>query len=349
MKLAIALGLVYLAVMPIVLRLLALAHKKLIIDRKAAKLSKSKGNLKNLPKPLWPKWKERISFTMKDKRDLVLKKPKKGSGGEPKTSKIQNRQMFLILWSAGLLLTMAGAFILNWKVMLTGFAVFFVAIAFAIKTADSIIVTRQKVYTRMFSIAKQKLGQSAEHEDNPQAVISILEWNDYVKPQKVEFQVPDSFGAEGEEGFLRQYNQIFGTETTWVPSDDPEKGPGWNYEEAKLTIHAVPPLPGRADWSEHYVLGDGVAWSFFPIGLGVENGIELPNPKTGTTENVLGFDLSGEQAKVGQKHGVKVAGTITTSPMAFIGGGTGGGKSLSVDTLVRVVRSNSVENNRLDE
>lgn len=339
MKLALALGLVYIIAMPVVLRLLALAHKKLLIDRKAAKVKNNRQSLKNLPKPIWPRWSERLSFTFKDQRSVVLKKPKKGSNGEPKTANIQNRQMFFLLWGVGLGLVVLGSFIGMWQLMVGGFLFFFVATTFGIKSANEIIVTRQSVYARMFSIARLKLGQSAEYEDSPQAVISVLEWTDYVKPAKVEFQVPDSFGAEGEEGFLRQYNQIFGTETTWVPSDDPETGaPGWNYSEGKLTIHAVPPLPQMAPWDEHYVLDDGVAWSFFPIALGVENGVELPNPKTGETENVLGFDLSGEQAKVGKKHDIKVSPTITTSPMVFVGGGTGGGKSLSVDTLVEVIR-----------
>lgn len=342
MNLAISLALVYIIVMPILFRVVpALLHKKLVIERKTAKV---KGNnraaMKDIPKPLWPRWKEPIAFTMKDKRDLVLKKPKKGSGGEPKTSKIQNRQMFFMLWAGGLLVVIIGAFIVSVELILAGYVLFFVAMSFGINSAKSLLKARQAVYDRMFSIAKLKLGQSAEYTDNPRAVIEVLEWNDYVKPQKVELQVPDSFGADGEEGFMRQFNQIFGTETTWVPADDPEThAPGWNYEEGKVTIYAVPPLPQMAPWDEHYVLDPGVAWSFFPIALGVENGLEVPNPKTGLVENVLGFDFSGEAGKAAKAAGYKISPTVTTSPMAFVGGGTGGGKSLSVDTLVEVVRS----------
>jgi hypothetical protein len=339
MSLAITLAIVYIIVMPIVFRLTAVVHKKMIVDKKAAKI---KGNnraaMKDLPKPKWPIWKEHISFTMKDKRDLVLKKPKKGE--EPKSSKIQNRQMFLILWVSGLLVVLIGGFTSSWQMILAGYVLFFVTMGFGIGAAKSLLKTRQAVYDRMFSIAKLKLGQSAEYTDNPRAVIQVLEWNDYVKPQKVELQVPDSFGADGEEGFMRQFNQIFGTETTWVPADDPEThAPGWNYEEGKVTIYAVPPLPQMAPWDEHYVLDPGVAWSFFPIALGVENGLEVPNPKTGKIENVLGFDFSGEAGKAAKAAGYKMSPTITTSPMAFVGGGTGGGKSLAIDTLVEVIRS----------
>lgn len=341
MNLAIALGLVYIIVMPIVYRVVpSLVHKKLIIERKTAKAKNNKAAMKDIPKPIWPKWSEHIGFTLKDKRNLVLKKPKKGSNEEPKVSNIQNRQLFFMIWGAGLLLVLIGSFIGSWQVWLSGYVVFFVATHFGVNSAKTLLATRKAVMERMFNIAKLKLGQSAEHSDNPGAVITVLEWNDYVKPQKIEFQVPDSFSAAGEAGFLEQFNQIFGTETTWVPADDPETGaPGWNYEEGKVTIYAVPPLPRMAPWDEHYVLDPGVAWSFFPIALGVENGLEVPNPKTGKIENVLGFDFSGVAGDAAKAAGYKMSPTITTSPMAFVGGGTGGGKSLAVDTLVEVVRS----------
>jgi hypothetical protein len=341
MTVAIALGIVYLAVMPIIFRLLAFLHKKMFIDRKLAKAKNNRAALKNLPKPIWPNWKERIAFTMKDKRDFNFKKPKKDAKTEePTSSKMTNQQVFFILWGVGLLAVIAGSFIGMWQLLLGGYLFFFVAMSFGIKSSDSLIKAREKVYTKMFNIAKLKLGQSAEYTDNPKAVITVLEWADYIKPQKAELLIPDSFSSSGEGGFFEQWNQIFGTQTTWVPLDNKETHePGWNYEEGKLTTYAVPPLPQMAPWDEHYVLAEGVAWSFFPIGLGVENGIELPNPKTGKVENVIGFDLSGEQSGYGKKHGIKVSPSITTSPMVLAAGGTGGGKSLSIDTLIEVVRS----------
>lgn len=341
MNLAISLAIVYIIVMPIIFRLTAVAHKKLIVDKKAAKI---KGNnraaMKDLPKPKWPIWREHIGFTMKDKRDFILKKPKKGSNEEPKTSKIQNRQMLLILWGSGLLLELIGGFTSSWQIILAGYTMFFVAMGFGVRSAKTLLAARKAVIERMFNISKLKLGQSAEYSDNPAEVVNILEWNDYVKPQKVEFQVPDSFSSSGEAGFLEQFNQIFGKETTWVPADDPETfAPGWDYEEGKVTIYAVPPLPKMAPWDEHYVLDPGVAWSFFPVGLAVENGLELPNPKTGEVENVIGFDLSGVAADTAKAAGYKISPTVTTSPMVFVGGGTGGGKSLGVETWVEVIRS----------
>lgn len=278
---------------------------------------------------------------MKDKRDAEFGKKKK-EGKEPSSSNIQNRQLFFLIWAAGLVIVIIGAFIGMWQIYVSAFMIFFFAMGFGIHASKELLETRAKIYRRMFEISQSKLGTSAEHADNPEAVIRVLEWSDPLKPSKVEFDVPTTFGQEGEENFLKQYNQVFGNETAWVPDNDVETGkPGWNYDDGKATFRAVPPLPTMAPWLEHYINGEGVAWSFFPIALGVENGIELVNPNSGETENVLGFDLSGEQSGIGKKFGIKVGGEITTSPMAFVGGGTGGGKSLSEDTLVFVIRSST--------
>lgn len=314
--------------MPILFRLVALLHKKLVTDRAIQKAGNNKALQNKVPQPIWRTWKERISFTLKDKRDAKIGK---------KQLNLQNRQLFFIIWGIGLAAVALGAFLGNWKIYVPSYFIFFFAMGYAITASKDILQKREKMYRRMFEIAQSKLGISSEHSENPQAVIRVLEWADPLKPNKVQFDVPTTFGQEGEEGFLRQFNQVFGNETAWVPFDDTENGvPGWNYEEGTATFRAVPPLPTMAPWDEHYVLGEGVAWSFFPIALGVENGVSLPNPETGEVENVLGFDLSGEQVKIGKKAGLAVGPEITTSPMAFIGGGTGGGKSLSVDTFVKL-------------
>lgn len=326
MLIAVILG--YFPGMFIVLRLLTYLQKKMWVERKAAKAPKTKAALASIPKPLWQVWKPRIRFTLKDKRPMKIGKK---AGGPP------NRTVFFGLFLLGLGLSVAGAFTSMFLLIGIGYFTFFVAIVFAVRAAKEVLETRANVVRKMFEIGSSKGLISSEYSDQPEAVIDVVEWNDYVKPQKVVYQVRTEFAAAGEEAFLMQFNQIFGNETAWVPSDDPETGaPGWNYDEGKATFHAVPPLPQMAPWDEHYVLSEGVAWSFFPLALGVENGIELPNPKTGEVENVLGFDLSGEQVKVGKKAGIKVSPSITTSPMALVGGGTGGGKSLASDTMVYV-------------
>lgn len=326
MQLTLILAAIYIIVMPIIFRLVAFTHKKLVTQRAMQKAGNNRNQQAKVPKPIWGIWKERITFTMKDKRDAQIGK---------KQVNLQNRQMFFLIWGIGLATVVLGAFLGNWKIYVPSYFIFFFATGFGISASKDILEKREKMFRRMFEIAQSKMGLSSEFSENPQQAIRVLEWADPLKPNKVQFDVPTTFGQEGEEGFLRQFNQVFGNETAWVPFDDAENGvPGWNYEEGTATFRAVPPLPTMAPWDEHYVIGEGVAWSFFPIALGVENGVALPNPQTGEVENVLGFDLSGEQTKIGKKAGLTVGPEITTSPMVFVGGGTGGGKSLSVETLI---------------
>lgn len=318
--------------LPIIMRLLCVAHTQVFIKRKQANAPRNRQALKDLPKPIWPPLKERLSFTLKDKRAFTLKK--KSQGG-----RLTNRQVFWLFWLAGLGSAVTAGLAHDLRYLGLAAIIFFFTIAFGVSKANPIIKTRQQVYQKMFEVGRSSLGLSAEYADNPLAVIQVQEWRDLIKPTKVRYEVPTSFGADSEESFLRQFNQIFGTETTWVPYTDPDTGkPGWNYEEGYLTLKETPPLPQMAPWSEHYVLDPAVAWSFFPLALGVEHGIELLNPKTGEIENVLGFDVAGEQAELSKKMGMYCSPTITTSPMALVAGGTGGGKALDVDTPVRVIK-----------
>lgn len=345
MTLIIVAAILYLVGFPIVFWGLGYADKRF----KRWKLNRAymqKGANKNLvaknaPDPVWPKWRERLKFTRKDKRQFILGKTKEGQ--EPKTLPVTRRLFFWLVRLAGLLVILIGAITGNPNIFTTtvflSLAIFFAGIIYGYRSADKLMKIREAIYKRMFTVAASKLGQSREFENDPLSVLTVHEWVDYIKPDKVEFKIPDSFGEEGAEGFMKHFNQLFGKETSWVPHDDEETGePGWNFDKGIVTIHAVPPLPRRANWSEHYVLGDGVAWSFFPIALGVEHGLELPNPETGLTEHVLGFDLSGEEAKVAEQFGLKLSQSITTSPMVLVGGSTGGGKALAADTPIRVFK-----------
>ena len=83
-----------------------------------------------------------------------------------------------------------------------------------------------------------------------------------------------------------------------------------------------------------------VPWSFFPMGLGVRDGLILENPETGEDEHVIGYDIFGTGLAMAD------AGEITmspnqgkASPMAVIAGVTGSGKALPVDTPVLVLES----------
>lgn len=336
----------YIIIFPTLFWGLGFTDKQLKNHRLNKQLMKKGANknqlFKNAPEPAWPKWKERLKFTRSDKRQFVLGAPKQGK--EPKTLPITRRMGYWLIRAAGLAVVLIGGLLGSYLTIAIALLFYFASIIYGYKSADKLLKTREAIYARMFSIARTKLGQNAEHENNPQAVIRVTEWRDFIKPQKVEFDIPDAFGDEGMEAFMKQFNQNFGRETAWVPADNEETGdPGWDFDKGVVTISAVPPLPRTAPWDEHYVLADGVAWSFFPIALGVEHGLELPNPKTGEVENVLGFDLSGEQSKVAEKFGLKMSQAITTSPMALIAGGTGGGKSLSLDTMIKVVSQEDLD------
>jgi len=332
MTAVIVVGLGYLLGMPLLLRLICQAHTEIFIKQKQAKMPKTKAAAANLPQPLWPRLSQRMKFTWKDSRPFSLKKSSEASETAPTNDKI-----FKIILVSGLILSILFAFMKMWMLIPVAYLLFFVAVGISSVTAAPLLKAREQLFVKMFEIGKARLGIPAD--ESPQKVIEILEWRDLLKPSKVKFVVPTTFSSSGEEAFQQQFNQIFGTDSAWVPAFDAEKGtPGWDYDNGFVTLKEMPPLPTAAPWEEHYVLDPSVAWSFFPIGLGVENGIELTNPNTGQKENVLGFDVSGIQPGLSKEMGTYCSPRISTSPMSLIAGGTGGGKSLAVDTKIKVVK-----------
>ena len=91
-------------------------------------------------------------------------------------------------------------------------------------------------------------------------------------------------------------------------------------------------------WDEHYIINENIAWSFFPLGLGVEGGVLLENPETGEMEHVLGLDLNGNQVKLAKKKGLTIGNELVRSPQTLVGGQTGGGKALSLDTEILILQ-----------
>lgn len=326
---AVYLGL-YLLGMPLTLSLISLAYTRLWIKRRLEKAALKKQVLKNPPQRLWPRLRERVGFTLRDKRSVQLGK---------NTLSFTNQQLFFSIWGLGLVLFLAVAVLGKFILIIPGVILFYSAVIFGFFSPRALLQERRRVLNRMFAIANSRLGASPEYRENPAAIIDIKEWRDYVKPTRVEIQVPDTFSQEGSEGFMRQFNQVFGQQTTWVPADDPENQVyGWDFEAGKVTLYEVPPLPQRAAWQEHYITSEGISWSFFPIGLGVAQGVELTNPETGMKENVIGFDVAGLQGSVGEAAGLKVSKQIVTAPQALVAGKTGGGKALAADTPVLVLR-----------
>lgn len=335
MTLYIIVAAAYIAGMPILLWIGCRVHKEVFINNKQKKTPRSKAGQLTLPKPLGPIIMERIKFTFKDGRVLQL-----GNKDEPKSEGVTNKQFFALLWFIGLIAALAFVFFGKLWFLFAIPVLFMISIGFSLITASPIIKGREKILAKMFEVGKSTLGAPEDGGNTPQSMIQILEWRELLKPNKVKFLVPTTFNGDNTETFMRQFNQVFGSETTWVAFNDPETGkPGWDFEEGMVTLKEMPPLPMKAPWSAHYVKSDAVAWSFFPIGLGVESGLELPNPETGEIENVLGFDVAGLQYDLAKEKGIKCSPSITGSPQALVAGGTGGGKSLATNTLVKVLKN----------
>lgn len=333
----------YVVGFPILTWSLALLHRKVIVRKAQEKIVK-KRLAKEPPKPIGPKWWKRFKFTLKDKRQFIFGSGKKKEE-QAKGAGLERRLIWWILWFAGLGLS-AVAFGGDWKWILWSLLVYIFAFNFAVVSSNKVVNQQEYVVSKIYEIAQPKLGLPIQ--DPPEKHVRIKKWREYVAPDSVEIDVPTNFSDAGEEGFLRQFNQVFGRETAWVPDSAPpskdEKGNdvpprlGWDYEEGKVTLRSVPPLPTRAPWSAHYVLSDSIAWSFFPIALGVENGTTVTHPETGVKEHVLGFDLSGQQGKAAAKAGESMSTSITKTPMVLVAGGTGSGKALPIDTKIAVIR-----------
>lgn len=347
----IALAVGYVVGMPVLLSLFLAAHYQLVTVKKIEKAAAPKK--KNAKKEsssgddrifsLYSILQERLTFLLaEDKRLLKTSKEdddKDGDSNKVPESGLTNRQMFFIILVIGFLLFISPAYGTPWWMSLIGAFVFFNAIGFASNTAKPITEARKKAIVKMANIARDKLGNK---ETNPDAIVTVVEWDQLVKPLKVNFVIPHTFNEEyGEEPFLRMFNQWFGKIRTFVPDDRDPKKPGWDYDNETLRLYAVPPLPRIAYFDERYVLGTNgeIAESFFPIGLGIRGGYEVPNPETGEIEHLIGFDLAGEQKAIADEHGYKIASNIaSTSPQILIGGVTGSGKAADSDTpvLVRV-------------
>lgn len=325
------LGMVYLIALPIVVYGIAFLHKKLLIDRKAEKI-KNRAELENLPKPLWGTWVQRIKITKSDKRSLAF--------GE-KAVNLERRILFWSLYLLGLIAAVLGGVQKDYRIVIVGVVLFFISIIFGVRSSKSLMEERERIMSRMLEVGQSKLNLPKDSIVNQD--VQVLEWQDFVSPQKVKYKVPTTFPESGAEGFLQQFNQVFGRVQEWVAS---EEDGGWDYEKGEVVLAAVPPLPTMAPWAEHYALAPGVADSFFPLAIGVTGGVEIPNPETGEVENVLGFDVGGKQMGEGKDAGLVVDGTLgSASPQTLMAGSTGSGKSLALTTPVVVYEPLDINEN----
>lgn len=336
-ELLIALGL-YVLVLPLTIFALAKLHKLFFITlpmrRVHKKRSKNKPHQKidmdSLPKPLTPRITKRLKFTMKDKRGLSFKKGKQSS--------LQARFIFLGLYLIGLASAMIAPFAATLTLALISISFALIALAFGVQSSNKAIKKREEITKRIAEMAGRRFKISQKPGDAPEKVARIDRWVDYTKPEYVRIFSPTGFSDSGQEEFVREFNKTYGQVRSWVPDPDVEGTEGgWDHETGVLYLKSKPPLPSRAAWHPDYVLGEGIAWSFFPLAIGIEDGVEMKNPDTGETVNVLGFDVAGEQKDVGKEAGLPVSKNIGTTPQVFIGGGTGGGKAHPLDTKVVVL------------
>lgn len=218
------------------------------------------------------------------------------------------------------------------------FSLFFVMIypylivSYSFVINNKIITTRENFYKRLLSVKKIRMGLVGEE---PEFVIT--EWeDDLVVPKKIELQVPATFDETFADLFLKQFNTAFGFNCAWIPDNIDDNSPGWDFTSGICRLRKTKPMPQSAAWCEHYLLNKNIAWSFFPIALGVENGVSLPTNEEGIYDNVLGFDVAGQQAKLCKKNNIECGEEILAAPMILVAGPTGSGKSISLDTEIPI-------------
>lgn len=212
---------------------------------------------------------------------------------------------------------------------------------FCVKNSKQILEERNVMIENMLTFKKSRMGLNNSKSDvnNYQEEFEILQWDEaLIAPQKIRLYVPITFDELNKEMFMENWSAAFGVGAAWAIDVEDEEFPGWNTPKGYATIKQVEPLPQMAAWSEHYVINDKVAWSWFPLGIGVNNGILLENPQTGQMEHVIGIDVNGDQLKLAKKIGQIVGPEVVRSPQTLVCGATGGGKALCLEEMVSVIQ-----------
>ena len=258
-----------------------------------------------------------------------------------KTIGIKNKVLIILIYVAGLLISAIAGFTGILPLLIVSIAFPFIAVSVARILYSPIRKSRETVLDKIYSLKRDRMGlkekgvglQSISPSNSE---FEVLDWDeDFVSPTRIRLFIPTNFDPMGESAFLEQFNVYLSKGSAkWAPDRTDPDDMGWNYNAGHVTIRRMPPLPKKAIWSEKYLLNDSMAWSFFPLALGVENGVKLYNEETGKDDYVLGFDVSGDERKIKD---VQVGAEVVQAPQILIAGGTGGGKSLSVDTIIPTV------------
>lgn len=211
---------------------------------------------------------------------------------------------------------------------------------YIIRTAKPVLEKREQILTDMIDLkrSKMKLKNPKSNAYNYDEEFEVLEWDEEkVKPVSMRIFLPVDFDEIFAENFLQFWSNKFGENAAWGINVEDEETGGWNMAKGVASIKQVEPLPEIAMWDEFYVNNPDIAWSFFPLGLSINGGVLLTNPKTGEKEHVVGLDLNGDQSKLAKKRGLTIGPEVVRSPQTLIAGLTGGGKALDLDTYVYVL------------
>ena len=277
---------------------------------------------------------KRIRFTMKD----------------PRNTPIPFRLVFLIIYIIGAVVAAVAGFNESGKLFFTSILIAYGAIVFAFVSANGIVTERDKVLARMVELkgSKMKLINKGKGKiATPESEFRILEWHeDLINPVKMHLYMPTDFDILSVDSFLESFNLIFGINGQWISDSNDKEYGGFDFSAGVAAIRVSGKLPAIAMWHERYLNHEDIHWSYFPLALGSENGVPVYNEELGKTEHVLGFAVNSGQEKLSKKNGVHIGSEITAAPQILIAGGTGGGKALSSDTKVRILKRE--EDDRVD-
>lgn len=268
---------------------------------------------------------KRVKFTLKD----------------PRNNPIPFRLVFFLIYGSGAGLAIFGGFVGKFNILLTAIFLAYVAVIFSAITSKKIVKERDQVIKRMMELKGSKMrfvNSEKGAVPTPDTEMRVLGWSeDLTAPIKMELYMPTGFDILEVDKFLESFNLVFNSNGQWI-ADEESEYQGFNFNAGVAAIKVSPKLPQIANWHERYLNEKDIHWSYFPLALGSENGVPVYNEELEITERVLGFAVNGGQEKLSKKNGVQIGPEITSAPQVLIAGGTGGGKSLSTQTKIEVIK-----------
>lgn len=326
MGLAITYLLLYIVIPPGILLLAKIGKnyiKRMLFGRR---LSKSALRAQAEKEGFNRKLSKRVQFTLRD----------------PRNKPIPFRLVFLLIYFAGAGVSVAGGFTENAGFLALAIPISYFSMFFAYISANGVVSERDVVSKRMLELKGSKM-RFVDREKGaitrPESEFRILEWDeDLTSPKKMHIYMPTDFDILEVDRFLESFNLIFGSNGQWIADTDDKDYGGFDFNAGVAAIKVSGRLPQIAMWHERYLSSKDIHWSYFPLALGSENGVPVYNEELDKVEHVLGFAVNSGQEKLSKSNNVAIGPEITAAPQILIAGGTGGGKALSSDTKVKILR-----------